>query len=69
MIPAIEICLVVKLRALGQKCELDGLMTLEQRMDLVRAALEPVLDVTYTVRNGKRITMAMQYADAYGAVP
>lgn len=69
MIPPIEMSLITKLRALGRKCELDGLMTLEQRMDLVRAAIDPVLDVTYTVRNGKRITMAMQYADAYGVVP
>lgn len=65
-----EMLLVSKIKSLGIECNaFDGLTTVEQRMDSVRKAIEPVLDVTYTVRNGKRITMAMQYADAYGAVP
>lgn len=65
-----EMSLVTKLRALGIECNaFDGLTTVEQRQERIRAVLDPVLDVTFTVRNGQRITMAMQYADAYGVVP
>lgn len=65
-----EISLVTKMRALGAKPEFPvGLTTLEQRRDAVRAVLDPLLDVTFTIQNGKRITMAMQFARAYGMVP
>lgn len=65
-----EISLVTKMRALGAKPQIpDGLSTREQRRDAVRAALDPLLEVTFTIQNGKRITMAMQYARAYGEVP
>lgn len=65
-----ELALIAKLRALDNSVRLPaGLTTTEQRREIVRKAIEPWLDVTYTVRNGKRITMAMQYADAYGEVP
>lgn len=67
---AAEMSLVSKIRALGIECNaFDGLTTVEQRRPIVRAAIEPVLDVTFTVRNGKNFTMAMQYAEAYGEVP
>lgn len=72
MIPKLsdEMMLVVKMKALGVNCEaFEGLNTVEQRMGIIRDAIEPLLDVTYTVQNGKRITMAMQYANVYGAVP
>jgi zona occludens toxin (predicted ATPase) len=66
----VELGLIVKLRALNRHFHLDtGITTLEQRRAAVRAAIEPWLEVTYTIRNGKRITMAMQYATAYGEVP
>jgi hypothetical protein len=62
-----ELGLIVKLRALDRHFHLDtGLTTLEQRRDVVHAAIQSWLDTTYTIRNGKRITMAMQYATAYG---
>ena len=62
-----ELGLIVKLRALDRHFHLDtGITTREQRRDAVSAAIGPWLEVTYTIRNGKRITMAMQYATAYG---
>lgn len=67
--PAKETALIVKLKALGADCEVDQFMTLEQRRDAVHKALELFDGVTYTVRNGRRITMAMQFADVYGMVP
>ncbi len=61
-----ELGLLAKLRSLepGWRPP-EGLSTREQRRDAVRAAVMPWLDVTYTVRNGKRITMAMQFAEVY----
>lgn len=65
-----EISLVTKMRSLGAKPVFpEGLTTLEQRRNAVRAALDPVLDVTFAIQNGKRITMAMQFAVAYGEAP
>lgn len=65
-----ELGLLAKLRALDQSFRPpEGLSTLEQRRDVVRIAIDPWLDVTYAIRNGKRVTMAMQYADVYGVVP
>ncbi len=65
-----EVSLIAKMRSLGAKPEFPGgLTTLEQRRDAVRAVLDPLLEVTYTIQNGKRITMAMQFAAAYGMVP
>lgn len=65
-----ELGLLVKLSALDQSFKPpDGLSTLEQRRDAVRIAIDPWLEVTYTMRNGRRITMAMQFADVYGMVP
>jgi hypothetical protein len=65
-----EMTLITKVRSLRIDCNaFDGMTTPEQRCDIVRKAIEPVLDVTFTIRNGKRITMAMQFADVYGVVP
>ena len=65
-----ELSLIVKLRALDRTFSLPaGVIPREQRRDLVRKAIDPWLDVTFTVRNGRRITMAMQYAEAFGEVP
>jgi len=65
-----ELGLLAKLRALDSNFRPpEGLSTLEQRRDAVRAVLDPWLDVTYTMRNGRRISMAMQFADVYGMVP
>jgi hypothetical protein len=65
-----EIALVSKLRSLGAECNaFDGLTTIEQRKEAILKAMDTFEGVTYTVRNGKRITMAMQFADVYGEVP
>lgn len=65
-----ELGLLAKLRSLDQKFSPPpGLTTTEERRAAVREALDPWLDVTYAISNGKRITMAMQYARAYGEVP
>lgn len=72
MIPKLsdEIAFAVKLKALGQPTDaFAGLTTVEQRRDTFREALRPVDDVTFTVANGKRITMAMEFARIYGEVP
>lgn len=72
MIPhlADEMALIVKLRALGAHPDIPaGLTTWEQRRDAVKAVLDPVSDVTFAIRNGKRISMAMEYARTYGEVP
>lgn len=67
--PAKEIALITKLKALGADCDVDLCMSLEQRRDAVHKALEMFDGVTYSVRNGRRISMAMQFADVYGMVP
>lgn len=69
MIPALEMALIVKLRSLGQKINFDGLVALDERRELVRKALLPFDDVTYTVSNGRRITLGMQFATVYREQP
>jgi len=65
-----EMALVSKIRSLGIECAaFDGLTTPDQRRQCIRAAIDPVLDVTFTILNGRRLTMAMKYADTYGEVP
>ena len=61
--------LITKLRALGTGLQLDGLRTLDERRELVRKALLPVDDVTYAVRHGRRITLAMQFVVVYVEIP
>lgn len=63
-----EMALVTKLVSLQVKCNAfdGGLTTFEQRREKVRGALKPVADVTYTVRDGKNITMRQQFARVYG---
>jgi hypothetical protein len=72
MIPKLadEMALIVKLRALGAHPQIPaGLVTWEQRRDAVKAVLDPVSDVTFTIRNGKRISVGMEYARIYGEAP
>lgn len=72
MIPKLaeEISLAVKLKSLGVQCDaFDGLTSPDQRREFFRAALEPVDDVTFAIRNGKRVTMAMEWARIYGEAP
>lgn len=65
-----EMSLITKMRSLGVAPAIpEGLTTIAQRRNAVRAALDPVLEVTFAIQNGKRFTMAMQYAVAYGEVP
>jgi hypothetical protein len=62
-----ELAFGIKLKALGHPTDaFTGLTTSEQRREMFRAALLPVDDVTFTIRNGKRITMAMEFARIYG---
>ncbi len=62
-----EMALVTKLVSLQVKCNaFDGLTTFEQRREKVRGALKQVADVTYTVRDGKNITMRQQFVKVYG---
>lgn len=68
---AAELSLVSKLKSLGVDCSdvFDGLTTPHQRAPKVWKAVEPIRDVLFTYRNGRKITLEMQYADAYGIVP
>lgn len=62
-----EMALVTKLISLQVKCNaFDGLTTFEQRREKVRGAVIQVPDVTYTVRDGKNITMRQQFVRVYG---
>lgn len=69
MIPALEMALIVKLRSLGERLPFDGLPTLDQRREMVRRVLLAHDHVTYTVSNGKRITLGMQFALVFGEPP
>lgn len=65
-----EMAFAVKLKALGIDTDaFTGLTTVEQRRDTFRAALMPVDDVTFRLQNGRRITMAMEFARIYGIAP
>lgn len=64
-----EMSLITFLRSLQIEVAFDGLRTPDQRREIVRAALMPVDDVTFTIRNGRRITIAMRFAEVYGEVP
>jgi hypothetical protein len=64
-----ELALAIKLKALGMKPAAfeGGLTTVEQRRDIVRTQIRTVgAEVTYTLRDGKRITLADQFHRAYG---
>jgi hypothetical protein len=63
-----EMALVKKLISLDQPCKtiFDGLTSRDERRDKVRAAIQKIPDVTYTIQSGKRITLAMAFARAYG---
>jgi hypothetical protein len=61
-----EMLLVSKIRSLQITCNaFDGLTTFEQRRELVRGAVNQVPAVTYTVRDGKNITLAQQFTHVY----
>lgn len=62
-----EINLVTKLKALGVELgSIDYLSPFEDRLATVRAAVNQIPDVTFTVRDGKNITLAQQFAAVYG---
>lgn len=62
-----EINLVTKLKALGVELgAIDYLSPFEDRLATVRAAVNQVPDITFTVRDGKNITLAQQFAAVYG---
>jgi glycyl-tRNA synthetase alpha subunit len=63
-----ELALVTKLKALQIPCNsiFDGLTTQAERMAKVRAAVKSVQDVTYSVTEERRITMADAFQRAYG---
>lgn len=72
MIPKLadEMAFAVKLKALGIETDaFDGLTTVDQRRDRFRAVLQSVDDVTFAILNGKRISMAMEFARIYGEAP
>lgn len=57
-----EMSLVTKLVSLQIQCTpFDGLTTFEYRRELVRSAVRLVPDVTFTVRDGKNITLSQQF--------
>jgi hypothetical protein len=65
-----EMSLITKIRSLQVVCNaFDGLTTFEQRRELVRGAVSQIPDVTYTVRDGKNITIAQQFEKVYGVAP
>lgn len=62
-----EMCLVSKIRSLQILCNaFDGLTTFEQRREVVRGAARQVAEVTFTVRDGKNITVGKQFERVYG---
>jgi len=69
MIPTHELSLILKLRSLGSHVAIEGLTTIDQRREAVRRALLPVNHITYTVSNGKRISLGVQFAAVYGEPP
>lgn len=69
MIPTHELSLILKLRSLGGSVKFDGLTTIDQRREAVRRALLPVDHITFSVQNGKRITMGVEFARIYGEAP
>lgn len=65
-----EMFLITKIRSLQIPCNaFDGLTTFEQRRELVRGAVSQVPDVTFTVKDGKNITIAQQFTRVYGVAP
>lgn len=62
-----EMTLITKIRSLQIPCNaFDGLTTFEQRRELVRGAVSQVPDVTFTIRDGKAITIGQQFQRVYG---
>lgn len=61
-----ELSLATKLKSLGEPSPFDGLTTIEQRRDRARMSIARLRDVTFTVRDGKTITLAQQFERVYG---
>lgn len=69
MIPNIidEIALATKIISLHVACEFPaGLTTHEQRREIVQKSLAGIEDVTFTIRDGKRVTIREQFVRVYG---
>jgi hypothetical protein len=65
-----ELRLYTKLRALEVPCTFDASrMTHDERCETLRAAVSLVPEVTFTIRDGKRITMGQEFARVFGAAP
>lgn len=61
-----EMALVIKIRSLQVRCEpFDGLTTVEQRRAIVQKSLDGIGDVTFTVKDGKRVTVREQFTRVY----
>jgi hypothetical protein len=62
-----ELRLYTKLRALEVACNFDATrMSHDERCKTLRAAVSQVADITFTVRDAKRITMAQEFARVFG---
>jgi len=58
--------LLLKLRSLHIRCDaFDGVSSFEQRRERMRAAIIPNREITYTVMDGKRITLGQQFSLIY----
>lgn len=65
-----EMTLITKIRSLQIPLNaFDGLTTFEQRRELVRGAVSQIPDVTFTVKDGKNITISQQFTRVYGVAP
>ena len=64
----LEWALVKKLISLGvpARTVFDGITTREERLAKVREAVKLVPDITYTLTDGKRVTMTQAFMHAYG---
>jgi hypothetical protein len=61
-----ELALANKLTALGEPGHLfDGLTSHEERREKARAMVKRCADVTFTIRDGRRVTMAQMFRETY----
>ncbi len=64
-----EWALMQKLKALDQPNALDvfaGIRTQAERMEKARAMVKKVCDVTFSIVDGKRVTMTQMFVRTYG---
>lgn len=65
-----EMLLANKLVSLGNKGHLfDGLTSFDERRERARTMCKQFADITYAVRDGKRVTMLQQFCKVYGCDP